>query len=292
MFRGIESSMDKTLKNQLQGGHFDQAKELGQRLERLRSEFGGLQEVNEANQQDRETAFFRKAKKMADPMRHKIHTEEENEVEKQNLREISSIRERFRIQKENQTLELSRIEKPRMKYSRRRMELKNAEVRLCNLKQYDEAKNVRRMLREIDKVEEAEFNKVFDDKIALKEAKLESKQRADFGRLEEKLSAHRWKDYRRREYEQKVAAQNFTNKERDMKHEHMVNGMIRPELTVKPSALMTKRNHFKHTSAYYRGRQLLDKCKGKKNGDAVFIESLCGTHEFGGKKLSGTLSLE
>lgn len=39
---------------------------------------------------------------------------------------------------------MSRIEKPRMKYSKARMEYKNAEIRLCALKQYDDAKNVRR----------------------------------------------------------------------------------------------------------------------------------------------------
>jgi hypothetical protein len=48
------------------------------------------------------------------------------------------------IQRQNLALEMSRIEKPRMKYSKARMEYKNAEIRLCALKQYDDAKNVRR----------------------------------------------------------------------------------------------------------------------------------------------------
>ena len=36
---------------------------------------------------------------------------------------------------------------------------KNAEIRLCALKQYDDAKNVRRMLKSIDAKEEEVFNK-------------------------------------------------------------------------------------------------------------------------------------
>jgi len=114
----------------------------------------------------------------------------------------------------------------------------------------------------------------------------------DSGRLEEKLSAKRWRDMRRRENEEKVAKQNMTNKWKDMKHMQLMDTKLKPELQVKPSALLQKRKHHSQTSSAMRGTQFLDKVKGKTVGDAVFIESLVGIHEFGDKKLSGTIKFE
>jgi len=43
MFRRVEKEMEGTLKELMREGHFDEAKEMGRRLEDLREEFGGLQ---------------------------------------------------------------------------------------------------------------------------------------------------------------------------------------------------------------------------------------------------------
>ena len=160
------------------------------------------------------------------------------------------------------------------------------------MKQYDDAKNVRKMLAAIDKKEEAAFNKVFEDKMATKVDKLSALHKGDSARLEEKLSATRWRDVRRREREQSIARQNIKNKTLDMAHFQHLDATLKPEMIVKPSALLQKRRNFNQTASYMRGAQLLDKVKGKNAGDAVFIEGLCGIHKFGDKKLSGTIKHE
>ena len=187
---------------------------------------------------------------------------------------------------------MSRIEKPRMKYSKARMEYKNAEIRLCALKQYDDAKNVRRMLKSIDKREVTVFDKAFEDKMQAKIDKLEAFQAGTRERLNEKLSAFRWKELRKREKETHVSKTSINNKSADMFHFMTMDGRMKPELTVKPSALLAKRAHYKENASKLRGEQLLDKVKGKKQGDSVFIESLCGLHEFRDRGLDGTRTFE
>ena len=187
---------------------------------------------------------------------------------------------------------MSRIEKPRMKYSKTRMEYKNAEVRLSALKQYDDAKNVRKMLKSIDIGEEKKFDKAFQDKMQAKTDKLKQFQRAARRRQDEKLSALRWKELRKREKEAHVSRTNVNNKKKDMLHYQHLDSKMKPELTVKPSALLSKRADYKNTASKFRGEQLLDKVKGKKEGDAVFIESICDIHRFGDKSLNGTCKYE
>lgn len=292
MFRRIENEMEQSLKELMSDGHFDEAKELGRRLEALRVEFGGLQLHDEQQRQNRQNALFKKARSIFNPAMKMRHAYEENNVEKQCHEEEADTQRRFQIQDENLALELSRIERPRMKYSKRRMELKNAEIRLCSLKQYDDAKNVRKMLRKIDAKEEAEFNRKFEAKLQAKVDKMAALHKGDSGRLEEKLSATRWRDFRRREHEAAVARQNVKNKLKDMKHFQLMDTKLKPELIVKPSALLQKRKNHSQTSSAMRGTQFLDKVKGKKVGDAVFIESLVNVHNFGDKKLSGTIKYE
>jgi hypothetical protein len=72
-----------------------------------------------------------------------------------------------------------------------------------------------------------------------------------------------------------------------MEHCMTIDGKMKPELTVKPSALLAKRSGYS-TSSKHRGGQLLDKVKGKSAGDAVFIESLCSIHDFQDKSLLNT----
>ncbi|GMH65079.1 hypothetical protein TrST_g3426 [Triparma strigata] len=292
MFRTVESEMEVGLKSLMESGRFDEAKEMGFRLESLRSEFGGLQKKDEAEKQNKQKKLFDKAVKIKGKQLKEKHAAWEKEVEEACSQFQEDTEKTFKIQRENLALEMNRIERPRMKYSKTRMEYKNAEVRLCALKQYDDAKNVRRMLKSIDAKEEEAFNKAFDDRMQAKIDKLDKFQKESDGRLEEKMSAFRWKELRKREKESYVNRTNINNKKHDMHHFMTLDARLKPELTVKPSALLLKRANFKSNASKLRGEQLLDKVKGKKEGDAVFIESLCNLHEFSDKSLKGTAKFE
>jgi hypothetical protein len=59
--------------------------------------------------------------------------------------------------------------------------------------------------------------------------------------------------------------------------------MLRPEMSVKPSALWQKRKNFNSTSASLRGQQLFEAAKGFTKGDddgAVYCDTLTDKHSF------------
>ena len=64
MFRAVEKEMEMELKALMADGRFDEAKELGSRLESLRSEFGGLQLKDEMDRQKKQRRLFDKATKI------------------------------------------------------------------------------------------------------------------------------------------------------------------------------------------------------------------------------------
>jgi hypothetical protein len=92
--------------------------------------------------------------------------------------------------------------------------------------------------------------------------------------------------------------QRIKNHEQDMNHSHTMEAKLKPEMSVKPSALWQRREvgphsifclplvsildiitfiftqHFQSTAASLRGQQLLDHARGKKSGEAVFAGNL------------------
>lgn len=91
MFRSIESEIEKELKELMREGRFDQAKELGQRLEGLREEFGGLQLKDEMSRQEKQNTLFEKAAKMKEKHLQYRHKDWEAQVE-QHCRCVRRVR--------------------------------------------------------------------------------------------------------------------------------------------------------------------------------------------------------
>jgi hypothetical protein len=151
----------------------------------------------------------------------------------------------------------------------------------------------------IDKILPGEVKKnerVFEASKQQARAELVEAQRADVGRLEEKIKALVWTDKRRRDTEQAREEQRVTNNQRDMQHAHFLEGRLRAEMSVKPSALWQKRPGYQGTSSSLRGQQLLDQARGCREGGAggagaVFADSLVDKHDYSGS-LSGTVSEE
>jgi hypothetical protein len=163
--------------------------------------------------------------------------------------------------------------------------------RLIKLCEYEEARKVRYM---IDKILPGEIKKneeVFEGSKQTARDDLVRAQREDVGRLEEKIKALVWKDKRRRDTEQSREEQRVTNNARDMSHAHFLEGRLKAEMSVKPSALWQKRAGYQATSSSLRGQQLLDNVRGNKEGaNTVFADSLVDKHDYSGN-LSGTVSV-
>jgi hypothetical protein len=71
-------------------------------------------------------------------------------------------------------------------------------------------------------------------------------------------------------YRDSRMAQRVVNHQKDMLHMHTLESKLKPEMSVKPSALWQHRGGYEKTAASLRGQQLLDIARGKKEGVAVF----------------------
>lgn len=184
------------------------------------------------------------------------------------------------IEQENLQLAISRIHRPPMKYSKRLIELMKAEHELIKLQQYEDARKVRRMIDRILPGEEKKFADDFESSLQAKRDKLSRRQQSERLQMEEKTKAIEWTDIRARDLETKVQLQRIKNHDIDMTHSHLSESKLKPEMSVKPSALWQKRSGYESTAASLRGRQLLGSLRGKQEDSKVFADTLVDKHNF------------
>jgi hypothetical protein len=282
MYRAVEKEMEAEISNRAFRGDFNGAKEMRQRLTRIREEFDGLQTTVVRTTHEDQRAFMVKATKEVFSSVDAAHRQELQRVLASNAETLEDRKQAHAIQWDNLELEISRIPRPRMKYSKRAIELFRAESGLIRLKQYDDARKVRLMLDKMLPGEEARFYKEFDDAIEAKRERLRQAQAEDLTRLDELLKGIEWTDHRRRDREAAVAKQRVDNHVHDMAHAHVMESKLRPEMSVKPSALWQKRPGYKTTASSLRGEQLLTavKSKGKADLTVVFTDTLTDKHSF------------
>jgi hypothetical protein len=201
MYKAVEKEMEKEIAHLAHSGAYDEAKEMRQRLTKIRSDFDGLQTNGvRASQRDQQVTMEKAIKELKATVNQSHKEEVDSLVAK--LADIEAEQQKHHeIQWENLELEISRMARPKMKYSRRAIELFKAEAGLIRLKQYDDARKVRLMLDKLIPGEEERFYREFEASIEAKRAALREAQANDRLRLEEKLKGIQWKDHRRRELE-------------------------------------------------------------------------------------------
>jgi hypothetical protein len=123
------------------------------------------------------------------------------------------------------------------------------------------------MIDKIQPGEEARFDNEFDRTMELRRTRLREKQAFDNREIEEKLKAMDWTDRRRRDHHMSVQQQRIVNHEKDMKHSHHSENMLKPEMSVKPSATWQKRPGYYNTSASLRGTQLFNTVREARADD-------------------------
>jgi hypothetical protein len=280
IYGGTHRAMSEEIVNLAHSNRYDEAKEMGKRLTSIRAEFDSMQTQSVANMRESQTKYFNQGKsEILQDLHHRqeIQTSQVNDY----IKECEdTCRRHFQIEKDNLELEISRISRPRTKYSKRIIELFKAEHSLINLKQYDDARKVRNMIEKLLPKEEATFQKNFDNSIENKRIKLASRQKAIADKLQEKTKRIEWNNIRQLESQDNICAQRFSNHTVDMNHSHFMESKLRPEMSVKPSHLWVKREHYKQTSAALRGEQLLACARGKKQGEQAFDDKLVDRHDF------------
>lgn len=290
MYSSIRDEMEKEIHDLAHDSAYDAAKEMRNRLNGLKSDFGALQTNGAKLVRDDQTNLFEKGSSILLSKTLSRHQHEAEEVRQMGEGMRRDLMKTHAIQRENLEKKLSRQKLPHTKYSKRLIELLKAESGLIKLCEYEEARKVRYMIDKILPGEVKKNEEEFEKYKQKEREKLLKIQNEDVGRLEEKLKALMWKDKRRREIEQSRQAQRVANHLRDMNHAHALEGRLKAEMSVKPSALWQKRQGYNATSASFRGQQLLDGVRGKKEGNTVFADSLVDKHDFSAA-LSGTTTL-
>jgi len=283
MYETVKKAMEDEIYNLAHSAGYSAAKDMRARLTQLRSEFDGLQVQGVKTSQQDQAIKFEEATKT---IKEQMHERNAN-MEKMSESRLESVRQdqlsAHEIQRANLEIELQRIPRPRMKYSKRCIELMKAEHELIRLAQYDDAKKVNAMLKRIKPQEEKLFYQKFDEMLEERREHLRKIQSIDLIRLDEKLKGLKWNDVRHREKELNIGQQRLKNHSKDMAHTHALERMLRPEMSIKPSALWQKRKNFNSTSASLRGQQLFEAAKGFTKGDddgAVYCDTLTDKHSF------------
>lgn len=281
MYGTVKKNMEEEIGRLAHTSQYEDAKEMRQRLTKLRNEFDNLQTNAIKSSHNDQTKQIEKAS-------HIIEKSLKTELKSQesNVNEYCKVIEKnqqkyHNIENENLESEISRMPIPRVKYSKRTQELLRAEHELIRLNQYDDARKVRHMLEKILPAEEKAFYEMHNSTIELKRRKLKLKHEEDDVRLSEKLKNIQWTELRRRENTLKVCKLRLSIHEEDMKHAHVQESRLKPEMSVKPSALWQKRENFNVTAAALRGQQLLNLANGKRETSQVFAASLVDRHNLG-----------
>jgi hypothetical protein len=266
---------------------YETAKKLRARLVSLRREFDALQTDTVRNSQ---AVQYEKFSLAEEEMKSKL-MEETAELLNHTNHECHQLQAELEmsraIENENLEFEISKLPVPRVMYSKRAIELKKAESELIRLAQYDDARKVSLMLEKLLPKEQEACTKKFDREIQQRRDVLARKQKYDAIKVEEKVKGLQFTGARMADKRHEIGVQRIKNHKTDMEHAHHHERRLRPEMSVKPSALWQKRPGYTATDAALRGDQLLHIARtgGKKALTAsppkqVFAASLTDKHDF------------
>lgn len=280
LFRRIEREMLAEISRAAKAGEYDGATDCEKRLSQLRKEFDWLLTQPEARSRTLQQETFGGA---SAKMHERLLDDRFVAEETLNAR-ISHLRQdqlkSFEIERENLELQLSRLVKPPMAYSKRLADLIRAEAGLIRLAQFEDARNVRRMIEKIEPKERKVHDNNWQALLDRKRRDLAKKHEDDQQRLDERIKSMQMTCVREQDLQDSIFGQRLRNHAKDMTHTHLVEARRLPEMTVVPSAAQTKRPGYNMSSSSRRGQQMLDNVRGKQEGDEVFVSSLVDIHAF------------
>lgn len=201
IYETLKKNMEAEIYRLAHTAQYDAAKDMRARMMRLRGDFDKLQTEGMRLMHKDQSAKFDEAtvhikRQMLDRNQ---STEREANQRLDQLKDDQLAS--HAIQTENLEKELMRIPRPRVKYSKRCIELMKAEHELIKLAQYDDARKVNSMIKKILPQEQKRFYQKFDAMLEERRELLRKEQAKDLVRLDEKLKGLKWNDVRSREKE-------------------------------------------------------------------------------------------
>uniref|UniRef100_A0A7S2V0Q4 EF-hand domain-containing protein n=1 Tax=Fibrocapsa japonica TaxID=94617 RepID=A0A7S2V0Q4_9STRA len=259
MYKTIQLEMEEELKNLTANGMYEEARSLESRLMNLRQEFEDLHHQDFSRQHDDQTRMLRSAKQKFRENLKATHQKEKRDVEIFCRDKEEEMAHLHKVQLAQLEMELASTPMPKIKFSRRLLELQNSERNLSRQKQYEEAKAVRRMIDHLQPREEEEFRKKFEQQLQRRRDLLDKKQEEERKRLAEKLSEVSHRNQLLANRVQDTHHRRLEHLTRDMNHAHAMERLKKPEMSVHPSALLQQRASHQDTAAALRGSHLLTK---------------------------------
>lgn len=257
MYGCVKADMEAEITRLTKCNEYRAAKAMRAKLVSIRQEFDALQTTKVQTTQVLQQQTFQKAVGLFQKHLTTTVTQHMSDVEQECRALEEDLALSHAIQLENLEFDISKLELPRVKHSKRVIELTRSETELVRLKLYDDAAQVRRMLGRVQPQEEAAWQQKFQKSIEDKRLALKEKQAEEWVRLSEKTKALRWKALRNKDAQLHIGEQRVTNHRLDMEHAMGHEAKLRPEMTVTPSALWLKRKNYEATAAAHRGEQFL-----------------------------------
>lgn len=201
IYTKIRNEMEHEIFRLANSSCYSEAKEMRQRLTNLRLEFDNLQLSGVANLRRDQESMFDKASTYLESDLKKRQEVATADLGSYIEHQIKSEEFFHTIQSDNLDQTISKIPRPKMRYSKRMIELFRAEYGLNKLKQYDDAIKVRKMIDKLLPKEEKKFYAHFDKTVETKRETLAKIHEDDNARLEEKMRKAEWNHIRQQERE-------------------------------------------------------------------------------------------
>lgn len=282
IYKRVESDMEKELYECARTGRYNEAKDLKNRLIKFKREFNDMQIDRHSKSHSNERNLLEEASLKVGSQLQEDHNKQKQQVDNYCQNQRNQLNKFHEIEKLNLDKQISREVMPSIKYSCRYLELLKAEHELIKLDLFDDARKVRRMIDHIKPKEEKAFIKAYNDSIDARYKDLEEKQKRACEQLDERLKVVEWKDIRSCERQSTIEATRMQIHKMNMDHFHHLEAKLKPEMSIKPSALLLKRAGYQATSSSLRGRQVMKSITGVTSSDTstVTLESLVDLHDF------------
>ncbi|CAM9277712.1 unnamed protein product [Chrysoparadoxa australica] len=295
IFKRLERAIVGKKAELVEAGNYVQIMQLDDTLEKLRHQFQDLQMRDARKDHAYQKNLFEVSQSITLSTRSDAQKKMLARQEGELVMDEAELAHIHMIQRENLDLELSWLPEPRVKYSKKFLELRKSEESLVRLRQYKDAQVVRKMMEKMRPVEEKKFMELREQGMERKKQLLLQRQQRDRDKLGMILTESQLHMRRQQAMQRYNLRSRISNGQKNMVHAHVKQLQRRPEMSVKPSAHWQTRANFHQTDAALRGEHLANAVKGPRTSAGIAVANLTDQHDFGSltegsSPLSGTMT--
>ena len=251
------------------------------RLSRLQAEFQEIQVKDEKLLQLREVANLDKAQKCIVDRSTSARLRLLKTIDREAQKRREELAHSHALEQQRLEEYIANRHMPRVRYSKKLLELLHSERHLAKLDKFEEASSLRKRIAESLPLETARHHKSIQHKQDVLRTNLYTRQEFERTKLEEKLITKKLGLIRKFDQGARTQLTMINNQRKEMSHRHLLqvvkpvqfcavrNGKVRP--------VIAKRKNYLQTDAAFRGTQMLRLIKA----DAVEnVTSVCDLTDF------------